>query len=245
MYLVFDKFLNSLQFISNEELKDNAIRYKKINFKILNTLMKKNYVTIYKAILSNGNDKYYHCSLKPLVKLIDKSKEGTTWIGKTNLYYHPIGLYVSCGNEYYKEQKSIHYTYVYEIIMNKSVLKICNLNQFQHFIRKFKYSDSAIKIHNILKWKKIKKIYDGIIICPCLRNEIFGNNLEKLIDKYKDETIIQNKINELYGNKWKDNLVFLSEWYRNWNSEGVIWRPSAVKNIKLIIKTTTFDCLNK
>jgi len=244
MSFIFDKFLGSIRFISEEELKNNSIRYKKIkNHKKINMLERKNYNIINKAILSNGNNKYYHLSTKPLEKLIDTSKEGTTYVGNTNLYYHPIGLYVSCGNKYF-EEKSIHYTYVYELILNNTVLKINNLSEFIDFINTFKYSDSTIKIYNVLNWKKIKNIYDGIIICSNLTNKIFGDT-KSLLDIYEDETIIQNKINELYGNQWKKKLVLLSEWYRHWRSEGVIWRPSAVKDIKLIIKTDTFDCLNK
>ena len=202
--------------------------------------MIKNYEIINKKILTNGNNKFYHLSTKPLEDIKDTSKSGSNYIGNTNLYYHPVGLYFSCGNNYFKKDKSLHYTYLYEIELNKSsILQINNINDFINFINKYKYPKSIIKIHNILDWKKIKQDFDGMSICPLLGKQIFGNTIA-LLDIYFDENIIHNKVIELYGKNWIKNITCLSEWYRYWGSEGVIWRPSGIKKISLILKTDIF-----
>ena len=107
------------------------------------------------------------------------------------------------------------------------------MKSFVNFINKYKKSN--IKIHDILDWKQVKKDYDGIIICPNLHKQIFGNT-KSLLDIYEDENIIQKNILEKYGKNWYEELIFLSEWFRYWKQEGVIWRPSGIKDIRLIDK---------
>jgi hypothetical protein len=153
---------------------------------------------------------------------------------------------MSCGKNYYDVEiqkahhhhfvdKSIYHSYIYELKVNKSVLKIKSLKSFVNFINKYKYSDSKIKITDILNWKQIKKEYDGLIICPNLHEQLFGDTLP-LLDIYKDENIIQEKILEKYGENWKKELRFLSEWFRGWRCQGVVWRQTGLKQINLIDK---------
>lgn len=231
---VLDKFLNSIVWI-DEELKKNTIQFKLLNNKKLQNIEKDNYNKISRIIKENNPNGYYHLSTKPFTTLRNTSKEGNTYIGNTNLYYHPIGLYFSCGIKYFENDKSIHYTYLYELIFNKSVLKINNLNDFKKFIQKYKFSNSNIRIHNILNWVEIKKQYNGIIICPNLRKQLFKNT-KSLIEIYEDENIIMDKIIETYGLNWMNNLELISEWFRHWHNEGVIWNPEGIKSIKLINK---------
>jgi hypothetical protein len=35
-------------------------------------------------------------------------------------------------------------------------------------------------------------------------------------------------------------FILLAEWFRHWRQEGVIWRPSGIKQIKLIDKINIF-----
>jgi hypothetical protein len=141
--------------------------------------------------------------------------------------------------KYFEKEKSIHYSYIYELKFNKSVLKITCLKNFIDFINKYKYPKSKIKIYDILDWTKIKDDYDGIIICADLHTKIFGNS-KALIDIFTDENIIQANILEQYGKDWSNNFILLAEWFRHWRQEGVIWRPSGIKQIKLIDKINIF-----
>jgi len=232
---VIDVFLNSIVYVEDSELLANNHHYKIISKIKLMNIEKENYIKIKNIIKENNVDGYYHLSMKPLLTLIDTSQKGTTYSGNTNLYYHPVGLYVSCGIKYFEKEKSTHYSYIYELQFNKSVLKITSLKDFIKFINKYKYLDSKIKIHNLLDWKQIKKNHDGIIICPNLHKQIFGNT-QALLHIYGDENIIQKNIIEKYGKNWSKELIFLSEWFRNWRQEGVVWRPTGIKQIKLIDK---------
>ena len=84
-------------------------------------------------------------------------------------------------------------------------------------------------------YKNIEKDYDGIIICPYLHKQIFGNT-KQLLDIYQDENIIQKNILKEHGKNWYEKLILLSEWFRNWKPEGVVWRPTGIKEIRLIDK---------
>ena len=243
---VIDMFINSIVYVEDDELILNKFRYKIVSEKRLRNIGNMIYKKILKIIKENNINGYYHLSMKPLTNFIDTSQKGTTYIGKTNLYYNPVGLYMSCGKNYYDVEvqkahnhfvdSSIYHSYIYELKMNKSVLSIKSLKSFVSFINKYKYSDSKIKITNILNWEKIKKEYDGIIICPNLHEQLFGENTKNLLDIYKDENIIQEKILEKYGENWKKELRFLSEWFRGWRCQGVVWRQTGLKQINLIDK---------
>jgi len=242
---VIDMLINSIVYVEDDELLLNKYHYKIVSEKKLRDIGNMNYKKILKIIKENNSDGYYHLSMKPISTFIDTSQKGTTYMGKTNLYYNPVGLYMSCGKNYYDVEvqkahnhfvdNSIYHSYVYELKINKSVLQIKNLKSFVNFINKYKYSDSKIKITNIMNWDKIKKEYDGLIICPILHKQLFGDTI-KLLDIYKDENIIQEKILEKYGENWKKELMLLSEWFRGWRCQGVVWRQSGLKQISLINK---------
>jgi len=242
---VIDMFINSIVYVDDDELILNKFRYKIVSEKKLRDIGNKNYKKILKIIEDNNPNGYYHLSMKPITEFIDTSQKGTLYSGKTNLYYNPVGLYMSCGKNYYdvdmqkvhrqSTSKRIYHSYIYELKISKSVLQIKSLKSYVNFINKYKYSDSKIKITDILNWKQIKKDYDGIIICPNLHEHLFGNT-KNLLDIYKDENIIQEKILEKYGENWKKELRFLSEWFRYWRCQGVVWRQTGLKKINLIDK---------
>ena len=134
---VIDVFLNSIVWVEESELSTNKYRYKIVSQKKIRDIMNENYKKINKIIKENNANGYYHLSMKPLSTLIDTSQKGTTYIGNTNLYYHPVGLYFSCGIKYFEKEKSLHYSYIYELKFNKSVLKITSLKSFVNFINKY------------------------------------------------------------------------------------------------------------
>jgi hypothetical protein len=75
-------------------------------------------------------------------------------------------------------------------------------------------------------------------------DKIYGNS-KMLLDIYTDENIIDQKILETVGENWKNDILYLAEWYRGWGAaSGVIWRPTGIKNIKLIQKLNSFDVLS-
>ena len=43
---------------------------------------------------------------------------------------------------------------------------------------------------------------------------------------------------DLMGNRWKNNMILLSEWYRHWEcASGVIWNISGISSCDLIKET--------
>lgn len=236
---MIDVFLNSFVWVDDEQLATNNYRYKPVTNKRFKQISQKNYIRINEMIKHNNSNGYYHLSTKPLSTLIDTSDQGTTYMGDTNLYYHPVGLYFSCGMKYFEKEKNTHYSYVYELQFTKSVLKIKTMKDFVSFINKYKYPATKIKIHNVLDWKRVKRDYDGIIICANLHEQIFGDT-PSLLDTYHNEHVIEENILKTYGKDWANELILVSEWFRNWRQEGVVWRPSGIKQIRLIDKINIF-----
>ena len=98
---VIDMFINSIVYVEDDELILNKFRYKIVSEKKLRDIGNKNYKKVIKTIKENNPNGYYHLSMKPMTNFIDTSQKGTKYIGKTNLYYNPVGLYMSCGKNYY------------------------------------------------------------------------------------------------------------------------------------------------
>lgn len=57
MQLVFNNFMNYIDLVSISEIDNNKLKYKIIDKKILDNLMKKNYNNIMKIIKTHGKDK--------------------------------------------------------------------------------------------------------------------------------------------------------------------------------------------
>ena len=66
----------------------------------------------------------------------------------------------------------------------------------------------------------------------------FKNNVtnKKNLNEYIDKVV---------GNKWKNDIYFTAEWYRHWEEgTGIIWKPSTgLKNIRLLKKLGTYESL--
>jgi hypothetical protein len=219
----------------------NKMIHEYVNDKKLEKIAKKNDQNIKKVIKSrsNYNKKFYHISIKEFeYPILDKQSDFSSWLGE-NIYKNPKGIWISRGLSWQKfignfpSQWSLG-TYIYEIAPSDSVLYISNLEELKEFIDL--YMKTKPKISDIINWKKVKKQYDGLIICPYLGNKIWGKNAEKFgmwgdknVDKYMDNII---------DDKWQKKLFFTAEWYRHWETAtGVIWKPSTgIRTIKLIKK---------
>jgi hypothetical protein len=206
-----------------------------------------------KIIDTKYKDKIIHCSFNELKlnNLINKNNilESRYTYGKQNnypnIYQNPYGLWVSCGSNwikwlitasehfYYNTNKlDINSLYIYEIILNnKNILYINNLDELIIFHQKYAIYEEN-KGYDI-DWVNVKKIYDGLIICPYLGYEIWN--------KINDPTIlyVTPPINKYIKDGLKENIMkypkFYLEWYRHWEtSTGVIWRERSIKKIKLI-----------
>lgn len=162
-----------------------------------------------------------------------------------NFYKNPQGIWFSCGVSWQKyigndpNPWSLA-TYVYELEPSDTVLKISSINELKKFINEYKKND--IKITDIINWNRVKKDYDGLIICPYLGDIIWGKKANKF-GINGDDKQINEYINKVVGNKWKDNIYFTAEWYRHWEEgTGIIWTPSTgLINIRLLKKLNTYE----
>jgi hypothetical protein len=185
--------------------------------------------------------KFFHVSTKEFPYPIqDKNKDKSSWLGK-GIYKNPQGIWFSCGVSWHKfignkpNQWSLA-TYVYELEPSDTVLKISSIDELKKFINEFKKDD--IKIIDIIDWNRVKKDYDGLIICPYLGDIIWGKNANNF-GIYGNDKQINEYINKVVGNKWKNNIYFTAEWYRHWEEgTGIIWKPSTgLINISLTCYT--------
>jgi hypothetical protein len=239
---VLNKLSNIVEYI---DLANFDMRiHENIEDKKLKKIAEKNYLKIKKIIGSEQNykKKFYHVGTKEFAyPIIDKHLDMSSWLGK-NIYKNPQGIWISCGlawQKYIGADSSYPSpwtlgTYIYEIEPTDDVLLISNLKELKNFINL--YMRPNPKISDIIDWKKVKKNYSGLIICPYLGDKIWGPNANKFgfwgnqyVDEYLDKII---------GDKWRDKLFFTAEWYRHWEeATGVIWKPSTgVKSIRLIEK---------
>jgi len=234
---VLNKLSNIIERISYNKLDEKI--HKTIDDKLLEKLSKKNISSIKKVIKSQESysKKYYHTSTTIFPYPIeDKYTDNSSWLGK-GLYKNPRGIWIGCGTSWYKfiTDKPNPWslgTYLYEVEISDSVMRISSLQEFKSFINKYKKEEP--KINDVINWKKVKKEYDGLVICPYLGNIIWGKKANTYglwgESEYFDD-LIKNKFHKL------------SEWYRHWEEgSGVIWRPSTgLQKISLIKKLNTFD----
>ncbi len=188
------------------------------------------------------------------------------------VYYNPQGLWFSCGASWIdffkptKGNKNIEInawtlsTYIYEIkingsndratnnhglINNHGVLQINNLDEFKEFIYKYRFNDKNVNIRNVMDWKRIKKDYSGIVICPYLGDLLFGKNANAIGLTGTPENIT-NFYKKLLGPTYYDHILFLSEWYRHWEAgTGIIWNLAGIKDIVLLDKSAVYPRILK
>jgi hypothetical protein len=90
-------------------------------------------------------------------------------------------------------------------------------------------------------WKKVKKDYDGLVICPYLGHEIWGQYANDFT-LYGDPVAVTDYITQIVGDSWKTKLFFLAEWYRHWDAaSGIIWRKSGISKLNLVKQLDTFE----
>ena len=269
--LVINKYYNVLDYITEKEYQDN-VQYieqindkfknvdKKIIIKTIDDLIHKNLKNMIHTIDKNGGkNKYYHISIRPIEEIYDSDTLSGSLMGDDSIYNNPYGLWLSCGSEWMKFIKQSDYkwtiaTYIYEITVSNNVLKISNLRGLKKFIEKYKNSDKILSIENVINWTRVKKEYDGLIICPYLGDEIWGKYSNELSIVAKNtfgnakgpgpKVMFNDYIKKIIGSKWKNNIFFLTEWYRHWEvGSGVIWRKKGVADFTLFKKLDTFNSL--
>ncbi len=212
--------------------------------KTLYELAKLNTENIIKEIKENGENKYYNVGLEPIEYVQDDFFNKGSWLG-SNLYHNPYGLWIGCGADWQNyintPSQWAFSTHLYEINVSNSVKKISSIEELEDFISKYKNPDSDLKITNVLNWDKIKNEFDGLIICPYLGNDIWGENANQMALEGEPNSI-QKYVEKLAGDSWKSNIFFTAEWYRHWETgSGVIWRASGIKDFKLVKRLSTFD----
>jgi len=199
--------------------------------------------------IENVNKKFIHVCLKPIDrKYLDTvNEDNTSWLQKDGIYHNPLGLWIGCGDNWMKWiGKDIGYnqwtlsSYIYNIIINDTVLRISSVDEFKSFVHKYKKPDNQITIGNIIDWNKLKQNYNGLVICPYLGNDIFGKKADE-IGIWGNKKAVQIYYEKLFGNKWKRNFMVLAEFYRHWETgSGVIWHKDGISDIILLHKINSF-----
>ena len=241
-------FNKETQLLENVDLDiyfNNRNKYISLKDKNLQNLADVNSICIKKLLKPN---KFYHISNKPIKNIKNTKDDNASWFSSP--YSNPKGLWISYGPAWIDFVNTLGNkltwtlaTYVYEIQLNKTVLHIKNIKEFEKFINTYKNDDDVITFDNVINWKKVKNDYDGLVIYPYLGNEIWGIYATEF-GFYGYGSAINDYIIGIIGEKWKHNLYFLAEWYRHWEtSSGVIWSNSGIKNYKLVKRLTTFDKL--
>ena len=190
--------------------------------------------------------KLYHVSNID-IKNINSTFVHSNLLKQYGVSYNPTGLWVSCGSSWQKYARSntgsdfeqyANRRYTYEIVANiDTVLKIKTITDFLSFIESYKYPDNIITMMNVINWKKVRKDYSGLIICPYLGNKIWGKNANSLLTMgTKKSTILYyTQLEKMIGPIWKTIPFFLAEWYRHWEvASGVIWKKTGIADFKLI-----------
>lgn len=189
----------------------------------------------------------YHMSRNPIDKIADTTFDGS--YSNLSVYYNPNGLWFSCGAEWLKYTKRYNLdnwntrTYLYEVIISDNVLQINNLKEFKKFIDEYKNTGDDFRFDNVINWERVRKDYYGLLICPYLGDEIWGDNANDFT-LYGNTKLVNNYIMTLVGDNWKNSLYLLAEWYRHWETAtGVVWNPKGIKKINLVKRMTTFEVL--
>jgi hypothetical protein len=182
------------------------------------------------------DNKYYHLSNNKISEVSNVKQHGS-WLG--SIYYNPYGLWFSCGSSWIDfciKNKKFYWLesrYLYEIEVNDNVKKINNIKEFKLFFKKYQ-NEKAKKFKDLIKWKEIKKDYDGLIICPYLGTKIWKNKSAENSYGFYNEKVIKI-LEQTFGKKLFNYDEFLYEWYRHWEvASGVIWNKEGIKSINLI-----------
>lgn len=233
--------------LSKNILKKDIGKYKKIYVEKLEKIAKSNSRKLRNFIKKRDQNELIHLTTHKIDQLQDTTKDQTSHFYST--YHNPKGLWVSCGLSWLNwAEKNFGpttqwglATYVYSITPSRKVYKISSLEEFKKFIYRFKSKrPDPEKSSGFLDWTKIKRRYHGLIICPYLGNEIWGEKANTFyLDFYGEKEAVNSFFEKLTGDPlWKKNFYILSEWYRHWETAtGVIWNPRGIKKLELIFRT--------
>jgi hypothetical protein len=218
----------------------------KIGLKLLDENIKKlqNIKKNIKKLNTKYKNNFLHISMEKINKnkLKNTNKINESRYGNSPVYYNPEGLWISCGASWYNYSLSKQWydeswlnfdkNYLYDVLIDKSkilfIKKIDELIDF-HNTYSFKKDNSYI-----IDWTKVKKKYDGLIICPYLGYKIWNQNKDLFHDFHLNINS-QNYIKMIIGKNIKKYPAFFLEWYRHWDTgSGVIWRKRSIKELKLI-----------
>lgn len=195
----------------------------------------KNYITRHDYQTS-----FFYFSCKEINKLaLPKSKPETNTI-----YNKPTGIWLSYGSSWL-DYVSKHYefpnkynlfTYTYKVELYDTVKVITDKDELFKFIKKYKKKPDDIRIYDIIDWEKVKEDYSGLVIAPHLGSKIWRDNYDSMVIYGREA--VHDYFVDLLGNKWKNNNLMLSEWYRGWECAcGVIWNISSIASFKLCKKS--------
>ena len=169
-------------------------------------------------------------------ELIDKHK---------SLYYNPKGLWLSHGSSWidyvdnnikYPSNNNL-YPYIYRIEVFDTVKLITSKDELFKFIKTYKKKPNDIKLYDVIDWNRVKTDFTGIIITPWLGDKIWHLSNKERMEIIGGE-VAHDFFVDLMGNRWKNNMMLLSEWYRHWEcASGVIWNISGISSCDLIKET--------
>lgn len=111
--------------------------------------------------------------------LLDRSKEFTSWM--PDPYFNPQGLWVSCGGSWANyvisnypkdsiDEKLVEFLYVIKIVDTTRVPFIETVKQMDTFFDPYlkRGHKDLVGTAHVFDWNRIKKDYDGLVICPYL-----------------------------------------------------------------------------
>ena len=94
-------------------------------------------------------------------------------------------------------------------------------------------------MYDVLDWDKIRHDFRGIVIAPYMGDKIW--HLGSDVMNISGPETAHEYYNDIMGNRWKNHMLVLSEWYRHWNcSCGVIWDIEGISECSLI-KEISFE----
>ena len=164
-------------------------------------------------------------------------------------YFVPYGNWFSCGIEWINFIKNFDKSLLHDnlhiisIKDNKRIKKISNINQLKRFTKKY-YNKKPDNFKNIINWKNVEKDYDGLIICPYLKN-VLNKNIEDYekhcitnLQNFCRQNILdfQQILFKIMGSDITKNKYDLQyEWHRAWDvASGVVWNNEEnIVSIKL------------
>lgn len=161
-----------------------------------------------------------------------------------SLYYNPKGLWLSHGlswidyvdNNIKYASNSNLYPYIYRIEVFDTVKLITNKDELFKFIKTYKKKPNDIKLYDVIDWNRVKTDFTGLIITPWLGDKIWHLGKERM--EIIGGEVAHDFFVDLMGNRWKNNMILLSEWYRHWEcASGVIWNIGGISSCDLIKET--------